>query len=79
MTGFETSLIIVCACIITISVISGTILKIVLDHKLKERVRAVYYYKWCNLYRQLGDILRDSKLTDSEKCLQIKGYMRYDN
>lgn len=78
ITEFEMSLTIVCACIIIMSVITGTIVEIVLNHKLEERTRAVYYHKWHKLYTCLESILRDNNYTSSEKCSQIKGFLKYD-
>lgn len=78
MSELEITLIIVCTCIILMSVVTGTIIEIVLNHKLEERTKAVHYYKWHNLYRKIRDIIDNVEYTDSEKCSQIKGYLRYD-
>lgn len=78
MSELEITLIIVCTCIILMSVVTDIIIEIVLNHKLEERTQAIHYYKWRNLYRKVRDIIDNAKYTDSEKCSQIKGYLRYD-
>lgn len=78
MSELEITLIIVCTCIILMSVVTDIIIEIVLNHKLEKRTQAIHYYKWRNLYRKVRDIIDNAKYTDSEKCSQIKGYLRYD-
>lgn len=78
MSELEITLIIVCTCIILMSVVTDIIIEIVLNHKLEERTQAIHYYKWRNLYRKVRDIIDNAEYTDSEKCSQIKEYLRYD-
>ena len=78
MSELAITLIIVCTCIILMSIVVGTIIETILNHKLEERTRAVHYYKWHNLYREIRSIIDNAGYTDSEKCSQIKGYLRYD-
>lgn len=78
MSELEITLIIVCTCIILMSVVTDIIIEIVLNHKLEERTQAIHYYKWRNLYRKVRDIIDNAEYTDSKKCSQIKEYLRYD-